>query len=120
MSYFSNLVTVMKLVLLVVIMIAGFSIFDTTYLTPFIPPGKGINGIIQASCILFFNFIGFDFLTTLSPEAKNPVRDIPIAIELNVIICSVAYAVISFSLNGVGNIAAIGSGGGETAISEIF
>ena len=29
-------------------------------------------GVIEASTILFFGYLGFDFITTISEEAKNP------------------------------------------------
>ena len=81
---------------------------------------KGASGIVEAACILFFSFVGFDFLSTLSPEAINPARNIPMAIEISVILTAVIYSVIAFALSGVGNIAKMSTGGGETAIAEIF
>jgi len=110
----------MKLALLALITFASFYHFDSTNFTPLVTEEKGVGGVVEASCILFFSYAGFDFLTTLSPETKNPIRDIPIAIELTVVISACLYALIAFALNGVGNIADLGSGGGETAISEIF
>jgi APA family basic amino acid/polyamine antiporter len=37
-------------------------------------------GVIEGATIVFFAYLGFDFITTISEEAKNPSRDVPIAI----------------------------------------
>ena len=99
---------------------ASISMFDRTNYEPFMNEDKGLTGIVEAACILFFSFIGFDFLTTLSLEAINPTKNIPIAIETSVILSAFIFSVMAFALNGVGNIAKLSSGGGETAIAEIF
>lgn len=94
--------------------------FNFDNFEPFMNEDKGISGIVEAACILFFSFIGFDFLTTLSLETINPAYNIPIAIEISVILTAFIYSLMAFALNGVGNIAKLSSGGGETAIAEIF
>jgi amino acid transporter len=45
--------------------------------------------------------MGYDFITTLSYEAKNPRRDIPVSIQACVGICTLTYITIAFSLSGV-------------------
>ena len=76
--------------------------------------------MIEASTILFFGYLGFDFITTISEEAKNPKKDIPIAIQVALFVSMGIYVLITFTINGVGNLAQISSGDGETAIAEIF
>jgi APA family basic amino acid/polyamine antiporter len=41
---------------------------------------RGFTGVIEGATILFFGYIGFDFITTMAEEAKNPRRDVPLAI----------------------------------------
>ncbi|CAB4414601.1 unnamed protein product [Rhizophagus irregularis] len=43
----------------------------------------GITGILSASSVVFFAYIGFDSISTTAQEAKNPQRDLPIGIILN-------------------------------------
>ena len=40
-------------------------------------------------------------ITTLSDEAKNPVRDVPLAVKDNTIIVTIIYFVTSFSICGM-------------------
>ena len=55
-------------------------------LTPFIPPNEGEfgrfgwSGILAASGMVFFAYIGFDAVSVAAQEAKNPQRDMPIGI----------------------------------------
>ena len=80
---------------------------------------KGFGGVIEASTILFFGYLGFDFITTIAEEALNPIRDVPKAILLSVILSMVIYVIVTFAVSGVGKLAD-GHGGGETAIADIF
>ena len=61
-----------KLVILAFIAIISFANFDTQYFVPFLNEDKGIAGVIEGSTILFFGYLGFDFITTIAEEAKNP------------------------------------------------
>lgn len=75
--------------------------------------------MIEGSTILFFAYLGFDFITTISEEAKNAKQDVPKAIILSVILSMLIYVLISFCVCGVGNLSLI-MGDGETALAEIF
>lgn len=105
---FNSIVTSLKLCLLGLIVIASFTTFDLANFTPFMDEKKGFSGIVESSTILFFSFLGFDFLTTLSPEAINPARNIPLAIEISVVLTALIYSGMAFALNGVGNISKLG------------
>ena len=55
-------------------------------LTPFIPPNTGTfgqfgwSGILRASGVVFFAYIGFDAVSVAAQEAHNPQRNMPIGI----------------------------------------
>ena len=46
--------------------------------------------------------MGFDFISTLSDESINPVKDIPVAMRDSVIISTLFYILIAFSMCGMG------------------
>jgi len=93
------------IVILVIAFGAFYINFDNWH--PYIPEntGKfgefGISGILRASGIIFFAYIGFDAVSTAAQEAKNPQRDMPIGILGSLIICTVLYILMSAVLTGL-------------------
>ena len=61
------------------------------------PPDASFWGIFTGAGIIFFAFQGISGLVKFSDEAKNPRKDIPIAIILTVIISVVLYLLVGIS-----------------------
>jgi APA family basic amino acid/polyamine antiporter len=75
---------------------------------PFIPPNEGfgqygISGVLRASGIIFFAYIGFDAVSTAAQEARNPERDMPIGILGSLVICTVLYILVAGVLTALVN-----------------
>ena len=51
--------------------------------------------------IVFFAYIGFDAVSTAAQEARDPQRDMPIAIIGSLLICTVLYILVSAIATGV-------------------
>ena len=66
---------------------------------PFAP--NGFSGICIGAFIIFFAYIGFDAVATVSEECKKPRRDIPLAIILSLVICTVVYMAVALVLTGI-------------------
>lgn len=104
-----NLTTVITK-LIVVFLFIGISI---PYLkhdnwVPFIPPNTsgqfgrfGWSGILQASSLVFFSYIGFDAVSTTAQECRNPQRDLPIGIIGSLLICMILYVATCLCMTGV-------------------
>jgi len=56
---------------------------------------------MRAAGVIFFAYIGFDVVSTLAQEARNPQRDMPIGILGSLLVCTVLYIVVSLVLTGV-------------------
>ncbi|MEW2303232.1 amino acid permease [Streptomyces sp. NPDC006655] len=95
-----------KLAILLAFCAIGFSAFKDGNLVPFSPAGLG--GIGAGTTAAFFSYIGFDAITTAGEEAKNPRRDIPVAILVCMGVVTLLYCAVA--------LAAIGAiGGGQVA-----
>ncbi|AXI43921.1 APC family permease [Sulfitobacter sp. SK011] len=55
-----------------------------------------MSGVLAASMIAFFAFIGFDDVVNLVEEAKNPAKIMPWAIGITLLTVTVLYILVSF------------------------
>jgi len=106
-SVFNGFIVAAKII--VILLVIGFGVFyvDPDNWKPFIPENTGVrgqygaSGVLLASGIIFFAFIGFDAVSTAAQEAKNPGRDMPVAIIASLLICTVLYVLMSGVLTGM-------------------
>jgi APA family basic amino acid/polyamine antiporter len=54
-------------------------------------PSIGFSGILSATALIFFAFLGFESIVRLSEETKNPTITIPKALILSIIISTIMY-----------------------------
>jgi APA family basic amino acid/polyamine antiporter len=95
--------------LLVVLLVIGFGLqyIDTGNLTPFIPENTGTfgeygwSGILRASGVVFFAYIGFDSVSVAAQEARNPQRTMPIGILGSLGICTILYILMCLVMTGM-------------------
>jgi APA family basic amino acid/polyamine antiporter len=66
---------------------------------PFQP--NGWHGTFTGAALVFFAYIGFDAVSTVAEECKNPSRDLPIGIIASLIICTVLYVVVGAVFAGL-------------------
>lgn len=89
---------------LLIIIIAAFTQFKASNLTPFAP--NGFAGIAESAALLFFAYTGYARITTLGEEVKDPRKTIPKAVVLTLGLSVILYAAIGFS--AVGAVGAMG------------
>lgn len=70
-------ITYAKIIILVLMLVVGFSYFDIENFTPLFIEEKGVLGTFEAAALLYYAFAGFDVVTTLNEEVINPIKDIP-------------------------------------------
>lgn len=73
--------------------------FDPKHYTPFF--ARGFNGTLNGAAIIFFAFAGFNTVSMLSEEVKNPERTIPKALILAFAVTFVLYVGIALVEVGV-------------------
>jgi APA family basic amino acid/polyamine antiporter len=105
---------IIKLAVLVFFIIAAATSINADNFTPFAP--AGFSGVVTAAAIVFFAYIGFDAVSTGSEEAKNPSKDLPLAIIGSLVIATIFY--ILASLGAVGLLTADELGASEAPLAE--
>lgn len=66
---------------------------------PFQP--NGWSGTLAGAAVVFFAYIGFDAVSTVAEETKNPARDLPIGIIASLIICTIFYVIVASVFTGM-------------------
>ncbi len=77
---------------------SGLLIFEANNLVEFAP--YGLQGIFEASGVLFFAFTGYARIATLGEEVSKPRQTIPRAIIITLITSVVLYLLVSFVVLG--------------------
>src|SRR5688572_15498547 len=107
---FSNVMVVLKLAIVVLVIIVGGSLIFSNGLTfnwnpandegvrSFMP--NGFAGVMAAVSGVFFAYIGFDAVSVLAEESKNPQRDLPRGMIYSLVICTVVYILLTLVLTG--------------------
>jgi APA family basic amino acid/polyamine antiporter len=100
----------LKVAVVLFVIIMGAFYINVNNWSPFIPEqlidAKGVShfgwkGIGTAASIVFFAYIGFDAVSTQAGEAVNPKKDVPFAIIMSLLICTVLYILVSLVLTGM-------------------
>jgi basic amino acid/polyamine antiporter, APA family len=103
-----NLIMVaVKLAVLLFFIVVAFVNFGTGNFQPFTP--TGVDGVTSAAAIIFFAYIGFDAVSTGSEEARNPSRDLPLAIIGSLVICTIFYVLTAVGALGIASPAQMSS-----------
>ncbi|XP_077242244.1 cationic amino acid transporter 1-like [Tasmannia lanceolata] len=95
-SRFNYIASIIHLVIIVFIIIAGLTKADVKNYSNFTP--FGVRGIFKSSAVLFFAYVGFDAVSTMAEETKNPARDIPIGLVGAMTITTLAYCILAVTL----------------------
>jgi basic amino acid/polyamine antiporter, APA family len=124
-SRFSQVITAIKVSVVVLVVAVGAFYIKSANYSPFIPKPEaggdatGINqsvlsllsgahsshygwyGVLAGASIVFFAFIGFDIVATMAEETKRPQRDVPRGILASLAIITVLYVAVSVVLSGM-------------------
>lgn len=111
----SNFMVMLKLAVIVLVIVVGAFYVDIDNWTPFMP--NGFSGVMGGVAAVFFAFIGFDAVSTLAEESKDPQRDLPKGMIYSLIICTVVYIALALVLTGMVTYAQLGV---SDPLAEVF
>jgi APA family basic amino acid/polyamine antiporter len=124
-SRVSAVAVAIKLAVIALVLVVGITYFDSSNLSPYIPPSQpgaaaeglhqslfsfltgaghstfGWYGLLAAASLVFFAFIGFDVVATTAEETKNPQKAVPRGILGSLLIVTVLYIAVSLILTGM-------------------
>jgi len=66
---------------------------------PFFP--NGMSGMLHGAAIIFFAFVGFNTVTVIAEEVKDPVRNVPKALLIAFVVCAALYIGVSIVAIGL-------------------
>lgn len=96
---FNATMVVIKILVLTFFIVIGFTYVQPANYRPFAP--NGFAGISAGAAIVFFAYIGFDAVSTVAEETRNPQRNLPIGIIASLIICTIFYALVAIVFTGL-------------------
>jgi amino acid transporter len=94
-----NFFTVVKMVLVLFMIVAGLSLFRPSNVTNWAP--MGFSGILRGSTSAFFGYLGYDEVCCLAAEAKNPQETLPKAVFGTIGTVTVLYSLGALALAGM-------------------
>src|SRR5580704_11979993 len=103
----NTIIVAIKVAIVMAVIAFGAKFVDTHNWVPYVPKNTGtfgqfgLSGILQASAIIFFAYIGFDGVSTVAQEAKDPQRGMPIGILGSLAVCTVLYILMSSVMTGL-------------------
>ena len=102
----SNFNAVMVLIKIIVLLFfIGLALYYVSPATmaqnwkPFQP--QGWFGTLTGAAVVFFAYIGFDAVSTVAEETKNPAKDLPVGIIASLIICTILYVLVAGVFTGM-------------------
>jgi APA family basic amino acid/polyamine antiporter len=96
---FNGLMVAIKIIILLFFIVIGSFYIEPKNWTPFAP--NGFKGITTGAAIIFFAYIGFDAVSTVAEETKDPQRNMPIGILGSLVICTFLYIIVAAVLTGM-------------------
>lgn len=104
---FNNILVIMKLAVIFLIIAVGVFYINADNWSPINNEGvksimpNGFSGVMAAVSGVFFAYIGFDALSVLTEETKNPEKTLPRGMIISLVLSTVIYMVLTLVLTGI-------------------
>lgn len=79
---------------LIIVIFVGLPSFGSVDYTQM---AQGIQGLLQAGVLIFFGYIGFEGITRLANETKQPEKTIPKAILISLVVTTILYILVGLA-----------------------
>jgi APA family basic amino acid/polyamine antiporter len=103
----NDLIVIVNVVAIVVIGVAGLARAHWRHWVPFVPPNTGhlgefgLSGVLTGAAIVFYAYVGFDAVSTMAQETREPQRTVPLGLIASLGVCTVLYVLIALMITGL-------------------
>ncbi len=97
----SHITVTIKLLTIFLVIVVGSFYVDTSHWSPLFP--NQMKGVLAGTSAIFFAFFGFDSISTMAEESKNPQRDLPRSMIFSLLFCALVYIMITLVITGIAN-----------------
>jgi len=110
----NDIIVAIKVGVILLVGIAGLMYVNVDHWTPFIPQNTGsfghfgVSGVITGAAIVFYAYIGFDTVSAMSQETRNPQRTVPLALIASLVICTLLYVLVAAMATGLADYRELG------------
>ncbi|KAM7262845.1 hypothetical protein ACFE04_000528 [Oxalis oulophora] len=105
-SSVNMILTTLHILFIIFVILMGFWRGDVKNFTkpanPENPSGffpNGASGVFNGAAMVYLSYIGYDAVSTLAEEVRDPVKDIPLGVSGSVIIVTVLYCLMAASMS---------------------
>lgn len=106
-SVVNMVLTVLHILFIAFVIVVGFWQGEWTN---FIEPGDpknhpsgffpyGASGVFNGAAMVYLSYIGYDAVSTMAEEVRDPVKDIPIGVTGSVIVVTFLYCLMAASMS---------------------
>jgi APA family basic amino acid/polyamine antiporter len=96
---FNTAMVVIKVAAVILVIAVGLPYVKVANWHPFMP--YGFSGVVSGAAVVFFAVFGYDTLTTAAEEARDPQRQLPLAVVLSLTISLTLYIAMALVLTGL-------------------
>ncbi|KAG8390802.1 hypothetical protein BUALT_Bualt01G0121400 [Buddleja alternifolia] len=107
-SWLNMVLTVLHMLFIVFVIVVGFWRGEWKNFTqPENPKNAdgffpfGVSGVFNGAAMVYLSYIGYDAVSTMAEEVKDPVKNIPIGVSGSVILVTVLYCLMAASMSAL-------------------
>jgi amino acid transporter len=104
----NNVMVIVKLAVIATVIVVGAFFVKPENWDPFLP--NGVPGILKGVSAVFFAYIGFDAISTMAEECRNPEKDLPRGIMGAILVSTILYVLVGLVLTGMVPFSQLGVG----------
>jgi APA family basic amino acid/polyamine antiporter len=97
----NSVIVIIKIVVLSIFIVFGATHINFDNFANFFP--FGFEGVWHATALIIFAYLGFDAISTVAEETKNPTKNVPLGLIISLLFSTAFFILVSLTLTGMVN-----------------